>query len=193
MTDEIRAALDPVADAFEALGVSYRVGGSVASSALGVARTTLDIDLVADLRATHVAPFVERLQADYYVDADMIHDAIRRRSSFNVIHLATMMKVDVFVLGARPFDRVAFARVISEPLGDDRERSFPLTTAEDIVIHKLDWYRRGGCVSERQWADVLGVLKLQGDALDRAHLAHWASELGVTDLLERAMAEAGLG
>ena len=193
MIDEIRAALDPVADAFEALGVSYRVGGSVASSALGVARTTLDIDLVADLRAVHVAPFVERLQADYYVDADMIHDAIRRRASFNVIHLATMMKVDVFVLGARPFDRVAFARVINEPLGDDRERRFPLTTAEDIVIHKLDWYRLGGGVSQRQWADILGVLKLQSDAIDRAHLAHWAKELGVSDLLERALAEAGLG
>lgn len=193
MNDEIRAALDPVADAFEALGVSYRVGGSIASSALGVARSTLDIDLVADLRAAHVAPFVLRLQADYYVDADMIHDAIRRRGSFNVIHLATMMKVDVFVVGARPFDREAFARVITEPLGDDRERSFPLTTPEDIVIHKLDWYRLGGGVSERQWSDVLGVLKLQGDALDRAYLARWAEELGLQNLLERALAEAGLG
>lgn len=193
MIDEIRAALDPVADAFEALGVIYRVGGSVASSALGVARSTLDIDLVADLRVVHVVPLVDRLQADYYVDGDMIRDAIRRRSSFNIIHLATMMKVDVFVLGARPFDRAAFARVISEPLGDDRERSFPLTTPEDIVIHKLDWYRLGGGVSQRQWADVLGVLKLQGDALDRAHLAYWAREIGVTELLERALAEAGFG
>jgi hypothetical protein len=124
MIDELRAALDPVADAFEALGISYRVGGSVASSALGVARTTLDIDLVADLRASHVALLVERLQDEYYVDADVIRDAIQRRSSFNVIHLATMVKVDVFVLGARPFDRVSFERAITEPLGDDRGRSF---------------------------------------------------------------------
>lgn len=128
MSDEIRSALDPVADAFEALGISYRVGGSVASSALGVARTTLDIDLVADLRVAHVVLLVERLQDDYYVDADVIRDAIQRRSSFNVIHLATMMKIDVFILGARPFDQVSFERVISEPLGDDRGRSFPLTT-----------------------------------------------------------------
>jgi hypothetical protein len=193
MTDEIRAALDPVADAFEALGVSYCVGGSVASSALGVARSTLDIDLVADLHTAHVAPLVERLQADYYIDGDMIHDAIQRRASFNVIHLATMMKVDVFVVGTRPFDRASFARVIREPLGDSRERSFPLTTPEDIVIRKLEWYRLGGGASQRQWADILGVLKLQGDALDRAHLAYWARELGVADLLERALAEAGIG
>jgi hypothetical protein len=193
MTDEIRAALDPVADAFEALGVDYRVGGSVASSALGIARSTLDIDLVADLRASHVVALVERLQADYYIDGDMIHDAIRRQVSFNIIHLATMMKVDVFVLGPRPFDRASFSRVLHEPLGDSHERSFPLTTPEDIVIRKLEWYHLGGGVSQRQWADILGVLKLQGDALDRAHLAHWARELGVADLLERAMTEAGVG
>jgi hypothetical protein len=193
MTDEIREALDPVADAFDALGVDYRVGGSVASSALGIARSTLDIDLVADLRASHVAALVERLQADYYIDGDMIHEAIQRRVSFNVIHLATMVKVDVFVLGPRPFDRASFSRVIHEPLGDSRERSFPLTTPEDIVIRKLEWYRLGGGVSQRQWADIIGVLKLQGDALDLVHMAHWARELGVTDLLERAMAEAGVG
>lgn len=71
MSDEIRGALDPVADALEELEITYRIGGSVARSALGIARSTLDVDLVADLREEHVAAFVSRLQASYYVDADM--------------------------------------------------------------------------------------------------------------------------
>jgi hypothetical protein len=190
--DDLRAALDPVASALEALGVQYRVGGSVASSALGVARTTLDIDLVADLRKEHVDAFVERLSPDYYVDGDMILDAIRRRASFNVVHLATMMKVDVFVLKPRDFDRQAFERVLHTTLGEGSPRTFPITTAEDIIIHKLEWFRLGGGVAQRQWDDVLGVMRLQGNALDRPHLERWATELGVDDLLLRAMIEAGL-
>lgn len=188
--DDLRAALDPVADALEALGVPYRVGGSVASSALGVGRSTLDIDLVADLRGEHVAPFVACLSADYYIDAEMIHDAIQRRSSFNVVHLASMMKVDVFVVKTREFDRQAFARVTERQVGDTPPRRFPLTTAEDIIIHKLEWYRLGNQIAQRQWDDVLGVLRLQGSVLDRAYLERWARELGVDDLLARAFAEA---
>lgn len=190
MNDDLRAALAPVADALEALGVAYRVGGSVASSALGVGRTTLDVDIVADLPGRHAAVFVALLGDAYYADEDMIRDAIRRRGSFNVIHIPTMMKVDVFVLKQRPFDLAAFARVTRSTLDEHDARVFPLTTAEDVILHKLEWFRLGDGVSERQWEDVLGVVRIQRDALDRAYLERWARELGIDDLLERAWVEA---
>jgi len=95
--NDIELALMPVARALDALSVPYRVGGSVASSALGVARTTLDVDIVADLAEEHAASLAAELGEAYYVDADMIREAVRLRESFNLIHLATLMKIDVFV------------------------------------------------------------------------------------------------
>ncbi len=189
MTSELRRAFDPVADALAALGIDYRIGGSVASSALGVGRSTLDVDIVVDIREEHVEPLVERLTPAYYVDAESIREAIRRRRSFNVIHLDTMIKVDAFVAGVGPFDRASFERVTVHGIGGDRDRVFPLSTAEDVILRKLDWYERGDRVSERQWNDVLGVLRIQGAALDLEYLRRWAVSLGVDALLERAIEE----
>lgn len=189
--NDIELALAPVARVLDALSVPFRVGGSVASSALGVARTTLDVDIVADLAEEHAAALVSELGDAYYVDAEMIREAVRRREAFNIIHLATMMKIDVFVRRTRPFDRQAFERFIMEPLGDDESRRFPVSTAEDIILHKLEWFRLGGGASKRQWEDVLGVMRLQGDALDRAYLERWATELRVDDLLRSAFEDAG--
>jgi len=191
MTDEIRRALTPVAEAFEALGVRYQIGGSVASSVRGVARSTIDIDLVASLPLASVRGFVERIEREYYVDAEMIRDAIRTCETFNVIHLETMMKIDVFIPKPRDFDRTSFERATLEIFGEPGGRTFPFTSSEDIVLHKLEWYRLGGSVSRRQWDDALGVLKLQGAALDADYLRQWAAEIGVADLLEQAIEEAG--
>ena len=99
---QILAAITPVIEALEELGVPYHIGGSVASSIYGILRATIDADLIADLRLEHVRPLVIRLQTDYYIDEDMIWDAIKRRSSFNVIHLDTMLKVDVYIPKSRP-------------------------------------------------------------------------------------------
>jgi hypothetical protein len=188
VSSEIVLAVEPVVDALEELGVRYRIGGSVASSALGVPRSTLDVDLACELRTEHVDRFVDRLRDAYYVDADMIRDAIRRRASFNVIHLATMLKVDVFVRRGRPFEEQSFDRVARRALDEAPDaRLFDVTTAEDIILHKLEWYRIGGEISERQWKDVLGVVAVQGDALDLAYLRRWAREIGVDDLLERVL------
>src|SRR5262245_55608723 len=109
-TADLDAALGPVVDALQREGAQYRIGGSVASSVLGVPRSTLDVDLVTDLSAPSVGRFVAALEHDYYVDGDAVRDAVRRRASFNMIHLATMLKVDVFLAKAAPFDRISFAR-----------------------------------------------------------------------------------
>lgn len=151
----------------------------------------MDVDLVADLDATHVTDLVETLQADYFVDAGMVRTALRQRSSFNLIHQATMMKIDVFLPKGRPYDREALARSVEDTLVDEPSaRRVSIASAEDVVLSKLEWYRLGGEVSERQWADVLGILRVQGNALDRDYMRRWALELGVDDLLGRALGDA---
>jgi hypothetical protein len=187
---DLVAALRPIAEAFEALGVRYYLGGSVASSAHGVARASLDADVVAALEPPHIDPLVARLADDYYIPVDRLRSSVAARSSCNFIHLATMFKIDVFVSQRRPFDMEAAARAQRYPLDETPDASrFPVASAEDTVLAKLEWFRRGGETSERQWWDVVGVLRVTPD-LDRTYLDRWAPSLGVADLLQRALAEA---
>ena len=180
-----------VIDVLERLGVPYLIGGSLASAVHGVARATLDADVVADLRPEHAAPLAQALAEAFYVDVEAVRDAVRRRSSFNVIHLETMFKVDVFVSRRRPFDRAQFERRQAQVVATDPERKAYVASAEDTVLAKLECYRHGGEQSERQWRDVVGVLTAQAGCLDVAYLGQWAARLGVADLLTRAMLESG--
>lgn len=192
ISSDIVDALTPVIEAFEALAVAYLVGGSVATSTYGVPRATLDVDIVAAMTMDTVDPFVASLESNYYVDGAMVRDAIQRRASFNVIHLETMVKVDVFMLKERAFDNEAFRRRRRDTLEEgEAARLFDLASPEDMVLHKLEWYRKGGEVSERQWRDVLGVLKVQSNELDLLHLERWAKELGIEDLLQQALTASG--
>jgi len=187
---QVLAAISPIIEALEQLGVSYHIGGSVASSVYGILRATIDADLVADLRLEHVRPLIMQLKTDYYIDEDMIRDAIKRRSSFNVIHLDTMLKVDVFIPKSRLFDQEELRRSQQEVLLEGT-RPFSVASPEGTILNKLEWYRMGGEVSDRQWNDILGVLKVQGTDLDMIYLQKWAANLNVTDLLERALIDAG--
>ncbi len=124
----------------------------------------------------------------------MIAEAIRRHASFNIIiHRETMFKVDIFVPRQRPFLRSQLARAQRQSFTLETEVSARFASPEDIILSKLEWYRQGGEVSERQWRDVLGVLKVRGDELDLDYLRKWATELHVDDLLARALQEASSG
>src|SRR2546421_10361826 len=191
--DTILSALMPVVDAFEDLTIEYYVGGSVASVAYGFYRATADVDIIADIRMDHVPQLVKRLQGAYYIDADMIKDAIKHRSEFNLLHLNTMFKVDVFIQKTRLFDLEVRSRVQEGTINDaPNDRLFFVESPEDVVLTKLEWYKMGGAVSDRQWGDIKGVLKIWGTKLNVDYLRRWAIVLGVSDLLERVMAEAGL-
>ena len=144
-----------VATILDNLGVPYLVGGAIASSILGDSRATEDIDIVADLRAHHVAPLLSALQAEFYVGEQALHDAVLKRPSFNIIHLGTMRKVDIFVLSGLALDQEEMRRRLRVVVGTDPERTLYVATPEDLILQKLLWYRKGGGQSDRQWRDVL--------------------------------------
>jgi hypothetical protein len=182
-----------VVSAFERLGIPYLVGGSLASAIYGIVRATMDADLVADIQPEHMSLLVELLEGEFYIDPEMILDAIQHLSSFNLIHLETMFKVDVFILKQRPFDLNQMQRRVSRSLGDAPGDQVYFSTAEDIVLAKLEWFRAGDETSTRQWRDILGVLDEQGDRLDIDYLKVWALKLGIGDLLKRAIQDAEKG
>jgi hypothetical protein len=175
----------------ERLGVPYLVGGSLASSLHGQPRSTQDVDVVADLQPEHVAPLVAAFRDEFYLDEPAIREAVKRRSTFNLIHLRTMFKADVFVAGDQPAVRRELQRRQSFQLDGDPPEVIIVATPEDIIVQKLHWYWLGDHLSERQWSDAMGVLTVRGKLLDFEYMRDLAREMGVSDLLTRALDEAG--
>lgn len=192
LADEALKVILEVARILEDLRVPYAVGGSLASSLHGIPRSTQDGDLVADLRGEHVPPFVAAATPSFYLSPERAHQAIQRRSSFNLIHLKTMIKVDVFVLKADPFSLQEMARRQALSVPGEPGTTLHVASAEDTVLQKLLWYRKGNRVSDQQWNDILGVLKVQGARLDFAYLREWAGHIEVDSLLRQACEDAGL-
>lgn len=179
-----------VTDVLEKLGIPYLIGGSLASTLYGMIRTTQDSDIITEMRLEHVPPFIEALQDEFFIDEEMIAESIQRNSSFNIIHRDSMFKVDVFIPRPRPFHQSQLARAQRQTFNFESEISANFASPEDTILSKLEWFRMGGEVSDRQWRDILGVLKTRAGELDLNYLHQWAKELKVSDLLERALKEA---
>jgi len=186
-TDEFIDALSPVVAAFRALRIRYFVGGSVASSFHGAARATMDVDVIAELRDEHVSDFIEGIGTDFYVSEGAVREAVDSRTCFNVIHLPTSYKVDVFVSRERPFDREAMSRASTHRLGEQPSLEVSIASAEDSIISKLEWYQLTHESSERQWEDVSRLVHLLGDEVDTAYLQKAAESVGVSALLAKLL------
>jgi len=190
---DITEAVLPLVKAFDKLGVSYYISGSVASSIYGVPRATIDVDIVLDLKPQHVHSLVEMLGETYYIDEEMVLNAIQKRSSFNLIHLDTMLKVDIFIIKDKPYNLKTLQRRRKDTFTEEKESTeFYIGSPEDIILSKLEWFRSGEYVTKQQWRDVLGILKVQKDLLDLEYLRHWASTLELSNLLDQAFHDAGI-
>jgi len=188
MNDLLGVAL-VVIDALDHCGIRYTIGGSLASSFSGEPRASIDVDIVVDLAEDRVDAFVAALGGDFYADADSLRRSVRNRSNVNLIHQTSGVKIDLFVAGssleARQLERRRRAQIGWAP-----DRFVYMHSPEDILLQKLDWFRRGGEVSDRQWRDVLAILIVQRGRLDEAYLRSVADESGLTKLLERAQGAA---
>ncbi len=187
----ILLVLKPFIKVLDKLSISYYIGGSLASSIYGLPRSTMDIDIVAELQSSYISQLKQNLESEFYIDEDMIKEAINRFSSFNLIHLKTAMKIDVFIHKRGSYQDSALKRKQKDTLVEnDKSSEFYFSSPEDIILNKLIWYEKGNRVSERQKLDVLGVIKVQGNSLDKDYLINWAKKLDIYNLLVDAFTEA---
>jgi len=188
MRAPLEQALSELAPVLDALGIRYAVVGSLASSAQGLYRATADADLLVALAPGQAARLIAALGSRWYGDADMAESSVRQGRAFNLIHIATAQKIDIFPatsdFHARQMERAAFIPVFPN---EDALR-FSVASPEDVLLGKLQWYREGGEVSDRQWNDITGLIATN-PALDLVYTRSWAARLRIEDLLDRAIAD----
>jgi len=175
-----------VLDVLEQIGARFFVGGSIASSLYGELRYTQAPDIITDLDAERADEVVARLQADFYCNPAAAREAAQRRSSFNLTHFDSQYKIDLFVSKGRRCDESRFAR---RRIPANMPANFWVASPEDVVLAKLEWFRLGQGLSDRQWRDILSILATQQGQLDEAYLSLWAARLEASDLLEKARQE----
>lgn len=188
VTDPIALALR-VATILDEHAVSYALGGSLASSMFGEPRGTIDIDMAIRLEQRQLADLVNTLEVEFYVPVEAARQAVEQSTSFNLID-DDGLKVDLFVLGDTALDRHQLEHRQRILVTQDPPQYLWVSAPGSQVLRKLEWYQAGGSVSERQWRDVVGILRAQRSTLDLADLTHMAQAIGLGELLDTALRNA---
>ncbi|MEH1819395.1 MAG: hypothetical protein V7L31_10010 [Nostoc sp.] len=175
---------------FESINIPYYVSGGVASSIHGEPRSTRDLDLVISVQPDQIDLLVTTLEtAGYYCPAGAVEDLKRGyERMLNITHTETIANVDLYISDGSLFAISQMARRILPDL--DGIPQFWVASPEDTILQKLWWGQSSQ--SEKQWRDVLGIIKLQAQSLDYTYLIEWAENLGLVDTLSRALTEAGI-
>ncbi|MHC4574108.1 MAG: hypothetical protein ACYS76_08245 [Planctomycetota bacterium] len=181
--------LHKLTDILDKLGIVYAISGSMASSAYGTVRFTQDADIAVQPLGAVAEELYRELNRDFYISEEAMREALSSCASFNIIDLQTAFKVDIFIQGPDEFAREVFARSRRLKISESVDKSFCFVSPEDVILLKLRWFKEGGGLSDQQWSDVLGVLGVQGRALDLEYLKVWAKKLDLADLLDRAISE----
>ena len=182
--------LKQLTDALDDLKIDYAIGGSIASSLYGKVRFTQDADITVAAFGDKAEQLYNELKEGFYISKEAMNQAISNRDSFNIIHLESAFKIDIFIRKDDDFHRQLFLRRKKVKLDESIEHLFDIVSAEDIILLKLQWYQSAGCMSERQWSDVMGVLAVQSHALDMKFLRGCSEKLGLGDILQKAIDEA---
>jgi len=185
MNTEGFKALITVIKALETADIPYMLGGSFASSFYGIPRATFDADLVVRISPVAAAALYAALKKSFYADEEEMRQAAATGSSFNLIHLETAFKVDIFPLKEDAYSKAAFARRTKQRITGDGKTEIFIESPEDVVIAKLLWHKLSGETSAKQPADIAGVIKTMSGKLDRAYTCEWAKELLLTELLAK--------
>jgi hypothetical protein len=182
--------IEQLARVLDTLGISYAIGGSIASSLYGAARFTQDADVTVEPFLPRADCFYEAIKNDFYISEQAMRDALTAHGSFNIIHFKTAFKIDLFVRGHGEFEQQLITRSRKTKLTGSAPMFLRFVSPEDIILLKLRWFQEGGRVSQRQWTDVLGVLSVQQQTLDYAYMSQCADGLGLVELLKKAITEA---
>jgi len=176
-------------DIFETIKIQYLIGGSLASSLHGIPRATQDVDVVADLKTNQTYKFIESLKTSFFIDEELIKTSIKKRETFNIIDKEYLFKIDIFLQGIDGTSKEEMQRRVLYQIPGTNGQQIYVSSPEDIIAHKLFWYKLGNNISERQWNDAANVLKVQNDKLDFEYLKKVCIARDVFDLYEKLLKE----